>query len=90
MKRKIISIYTYSTISISAFMAPFLAVWELKFLPTCIWVSALLIASVLMLWLYEDDSKKENAPDDREINQGNSKKFYNFNLSERSVVVNED
>lgn len=80
--KKIISIYTYSTLSISAFMAPFLAVWELKYLPTCIWVAMVLIASVFALWLYDHD-EKENAPDDREINQGNSKKFYNFNLSER-------
>ena len=88
MKRRIISIYTYSTLSISAFMAPFLAVWELKFLPTCIWVTVVLIASAFMLWLYETDSKKENAPDDREINQGYSKKFYNFNLSEMGGAVN--
>ena len=88
MKRKIISIYTYSTLAISSFMAPFLAVWELKFLPTCIWVAAVLIASAFMLWLCETDLEKEEAPDELELNQGHEKKFYNFNLLEMEGFVN--
>ena len=86
MKRKIISKISYGYVVISAIAAPWMAFADLRFLPTCIWGIGLMIAAAGMFLTDE----KENAPDERQLNQGNSKKFYNFNLSERSVVVNED
>ena len=74
--KKIISIYTYATLSISAFMAPFLALCELKFLPTCIWVAAVLIAAVFVVWLSEEE--KENAIEEMDIEK--ERKFYNIIL----------
>jgi hypothetical protein len=57
---------------------------DLRFLPTCIWGLGLMIATAGMFLTDE----KEKAPDDREINQGNVKNFYNFNLSEKEWKVN--
>ena len=56
--KKIISIYTYGTLAVSAFMAPFLAMCELKLLPTCIWVTAVLIAAVFVVGMCEEEKEK--------------------------------
>ena len=86
MKRKIISKISYGYVAISTIAVPWLTLEDLRLLPTCIWGIGLMIAAAGMFLTDE----KENAPDQRQLNQGNSRKFYNFNLSERSVVVNED
>ena len=83
---KLFKIFSYSYVAVSAIAAPWMVFADLRFLPTCIWGIGLMIAAAGMFLTDE----KENAPDERQLNQGNSKKFYNFNLSERSVVVNED
>lgn len=88
MKRKIISIYSHITLVASTIAAPYLALYDLKFLPTCLWVAAVFAATVGMFYVLNVEN--ENAPKERQLSQGHSKKFYNFNLSERSVVVNED
>ena len=88
MKHKIINLYSNTTLVASTIAAPYLALYDLKFLPTCLWVAAVFAATVGMFYVLNVEN--ENSPGERELNQGNSKKFYNFNLSERSVVVNED
>lgn len=75
MKRKIISIYSNIIIFASAIAAPFLALYDLVFLPTCIWVLMLMIASVFEVWMYDEKEKqiKEN-----EIKK--ERNFYNIVL----------
>ena len=70
--KKIISIYTYGTLAVSAFMAPFLAMCELKLLPTCIWVTAVLIAAVFVVGMCEEE--KEKVIDPGEVAYANAKK----------------
>ena len=82
MKRSL-KIFSYTYIFASAAAAPFMSLYELKLMPICIWVFGLLLATVGMFCtLYE----KENAPDERQLNQGNSKKFYNFILTDKGGV----
>lgn len=81
---KLFKIFSYSYIAVSAIAAPWMAFTDLRFLPTCIWGLGLMIATAGMFLTEE----KEKAPDDREINQGNVKNFYNFNLSEKEWKVN--
>lgn len=78
MKRSL-KIFSCTYIFASAAAAPFMSLYELKLMPTCIWLFGLLLATVGMFCTLHE---KENAPDERQLNQGNSKKFYNFNLSE--------
>ena len=81
MKRKIISKISYGYVVISAIAAPWMAFADLRFLPTCIWGIGLMIAAAGMFLTDE----KENAPDERQLNQGNRRKFYNFILNDKGV-----
>ena len=81
MKRKIISKISYGYVVISAIAAPWMAFADLRFLPTCIWGIGLMIATAGMFLTDE----KENAPDERQLSRGNSKKFYNFILNDKGV-----
>lgn len=80
---KLFKIFSYSYVAVSAIAAPWMAMCDLRLLPTCIWGFGLMIATAGMFLTEE----KEKAPDDREINQGNDKN-YNFNLSEKEWKVN--
>lgn len=81
MKRKIISKISYGYVAISTIAVPWLTLADLRFLPTCIWWLGLMIATAGMFLTEE----KEKAPDDREINQGYDKNFYNFILTDKGV-----
>ena len=75
MKRKIINLYTNIIISASAMAAPFLALYDLKFLPTCIWVLLLLVDSIFAIWLYDNEEKPIE-----EVEVRKERKFYNIVL----------
>lgn len=61
MKRKIISCYSHSIIFASAVAAPFLALQDLVFVPTCIWVGAVILAMIGMFCvLDEKQPEREN------------------------------
>ena len=81
--KKIASICSYSYVVASAIAAPWMAMCDLRLLPTCIWGFGLMFATVGMFLTEE----KEKTPDDREINQGH-RKIYNFNLSKGWGEVN--
>ena len=84
MKHKIISLLSYSTLTISSFMAPFMALVDLRFLPTCIWVLAVWLAMLGSLSTYPE---MENAPDERQLNRGH-RKIYNISLTDGRMMVN--
>ena len=80
---KLFKIFSYSYVAVSAIAAPWMVFADLRFLPTCIWGIGLMIAAAGMFLTDE----KENAPDERQLNQGYDKN-YNFNLSEKEWKVN--
>lgn len=80
---KLFKVFSYSYVVASAIAAPWMAMCDLRLLPTCIWGFGLMIATAGMFLTDE----KEKAPDERKLNQGNDKN-YNFNLSEKEWKVN--
>lgn len=78
---KLFKVFSYSYVAVSAIAAPWMAMVDLRLLPTCIWGLGLMVATAGMFMTEE----KEKAPDDREINQGNVKNFYNFILTDKGV-----
>ena len=80
---KLFKIFSYSYVAVSAIAAPWMVFADLRILPTCIWGIGLMIAAAGMFLTDE----KENAPDERQLNQG-QRKISNFNLSKELEEVN--
>ena len=89
MKYKIIHLLSYSTLIASVICVPFMALTDLNFLPCCIWVAALWMAWLGVIYTWDMDPENENAPDERQLSQGQTRKFYNIILTENEEKVNE-
>lgn len=88
MKRKIINHLSYGLLIASAVTSPFISLEEITLVPASIWGACVIVSTIGIF--YGMSGRKENAPDERQLNQGNSKKFYNFILNDKGVKVNEN
>lgn len=86
MKRKIINYLSYGLLIASAVTSPFISLEEITLVPASIWGACVIVSTIGIF--YGMSGRKENAHEERELSHGHSKKFYNFNLSEKEWKVN--